>query len=80
MKELIINDKKIEFFIDYLRVPRKANHNYSNNEFDYNCDLSIVSKQELSEYEREIVARFIRNAINNYDVKEDMKKIIGGNK
>lgn len=80
MKELIINDKKIKFFIDYLRVPRKANHNYSNNEFDYNCDLSIVSKQELSEYEREIVARFIRNAINNYDVKEDVKKIIGGNK
>lgn len=71
MKKLVINDKEIEFFIDYMRVPKKANHNYSNNDFDYNCELSIVSKQELSEYEREIVARFIRNAINNYDIKDE---------
>lgn len=74
MKKLKINDKGIEFFIDYIRVPRKANHNYSNTEFDYNCDLSIVSNQELSEYEREIVARFIRSAINNFDVKDKFER------
>lgn len=74
MKKLKINDKEIEFFIDYVRVPRKANHNYSSTEFDYNCDLSIVSKQELSEYEREIIARFIRSAINNYDIKDEFER------
>lgn len=74
MKKLKINDKEIKFFIDYIRVPRKANHNYSNTEFDYNCDLSIVSNQELSEYEREIVARFIRSTINNFDVKDEFER------
>ena len=69
MKKIVINDKEINFFIDYVRVPKKANHNYSNDDFDYNCDLSIVSKQELTEYEREIIARFIRITINNYDIE-----------
>lgn len=70
MKKLKINDKEIEFFIDYIRVPRKANHNYSNTEFDYNCDLSIVTKKKLSDYEREIVARCIRNIINGFDLEK----------
>lgn len=67
MKKIKINDNEIEFFIDYVRVPRKANHNYSNNVFDYNCDLSIVSKKELNAYEREKVQRCIKNIINNFD-------------
>lgn len=67
MKKIKINDNEIEFLIDYVRVPRKANHNYSNTEFDYNCDLSIVTKRELSDYEREVVERCIKNTINHFD-------------
>lgn len=67
MKTIKINDNDVTFFIDYVRVPRKANHNYSNTEFDYNCDLSIVTKKELSDYEREVVERCIRNIINEFD-------------
>ena len=67
MKTIKINDNEVTFFIDYVIVPRKANHNYSNTEFDYNCDLSIVTKKELSDYEREVVARCIRNIINEFD-------------
>ncbi len=67
MKKIKINDNEIEFLIDYVRVPRKANHNYSNTEFDYNCDLSIVTKRELSDYEREVVERCIKKTINHFD-------------
>lgn len=67
MKTITVNDNKIEFFIDYVRVPKQVNHNYSNTEFDYNCDLSIVTKKELTDYEREIIERCIRNVVNRFD-------------
>ena len=70
MKTIKINDNEVTFFIDYVRVSRKAKHNYSNAEFDYNCDLSIVTKKELSDYEREVVARCIRNIINGFDLEK----------
>lgn len=66
MKTITINDNKVELFIDYVRVPKKANHNYSNTEFDYNCELSIVTKKELTDYEREFIAICIKNIINNF--------------
>lgn len=67
MKTIKVNDNEVNFLIDYVRVPRKANHNYSNIEFDYNCDLSIVTKRELTDYEREIVERCIKNIVNRID-------------
>ena len=67
MKTITINDKKIEFFIDYVGIPKKSNHNYSNTEFDYNCDLSIVTRKELTDYEREIIERCIKNIVNTFD-------------
>lgn len=67
MKTIKVNDNEVDFFIDYVRVPRKTNHNYGNTVFDYNCDLSIVTKRELSDYEREIVERCIKDIINNFD-------------
>lgn len=67
MKTITINDKKIEFFIDYVRIPKKSNHNYSNTEFDYNCDLSIVTRKELTDYEREVIERCIKNIVNKFD-------------
>lgn len=73
MKKLIVNDKEIEFFIDYLRVGNKANHDYSNEFFDYNSNLNIVSKTKLSEYEKEIVARYIKNIINGSEVENNAK-------
>lgn len=74
MKTIKVNDNEVKFFIDYVRVPRKANHTYSSTLFDYNCSLSIVSKKELSDYERECVERYIKRLINNID------KLRGGNK
>ena len=73
MKKLIVNDKEIEFFIDYLSVGKKANHDYSNESFDYNCNLNIVSRTKLSEYEKEIVARYIKNIINGSEVENNAK-------
>ena len=67
MKTILINGNEVKFFIDYVRVPKKANHNYSNVDFDYNCDLSITTNRELTDYEREIIARYIQNIVNNFD-------------
>ena len=47
MKKLMINDKEIEFFIDYLRIGNKANHDYSNVVYDYNCTLTIVTNNSF---------------------------------
>ena len=55
MKKLIVN----------------ANHDYSNESFDYNCNLNIVSRTKLSEYEKEIVARYIKNIINGSGVADE---------
>ena len=64
MKKLMINDKEIEFFIDYLRIGNKANHDYSNVVYDYNCTLTIVSKTKLADYEKEIISRYIKAVVN----------------
>ena len=40
MKKYIVNGNEINFFIDYVRIPRKYNKDYSHDTFDYNCDLS----------------------------------------
>ena len=79
MKKLIINDKEIDFFIDYLRINNKANHDYSNVDYDYNCTLTIVSKTKLTDYEKaltivsktkltdyekEIISRYIKAVVN----------------
>lgn len=69
MKKLTVNGKEIEFFIDYLRVGNKANHDYSNCAYDYNCALNIVSKTRLSDYEKEVISRYIKNVINEEDNK-----------
>ena len=67
MKTKLINGNEVKFFIDYVKVPKKANHNYSNVDFDYNCDLSITTNKELTDYEREIIARHILNIVNCFD-------------
>ena len=67
MKTILINGNEVKFFIDYVKVPKKANHNYSNVDFDYNCDLSITTSKELTDYEREIIARHIQNIVNRFD-------------
>lgn len=64
MKKLIINYKDIEFFIDYLRIDNKENHNCSNVDYDYNCTLKIVSKTKLTDYEKEIISRYIKEVVN----------------
>lgn len=80
MKVLKINDKEIQFFIEYMRVPRKANQNYGNSWLSYNCDLTIVSDEELNDYEREIIARFISHVVNDNDMGNEIETLKKENK
>lgn len=65
MKKYIVNDKEINFFIDYVRVPKKFFR--SNGYCGYNCDLEIFADKELNDYEREKLADLIQRLVNNYD-------------
>lgn len=65
MNKITINNKEINFFIDYIRIPNKYNHDYSLTSYDYNCDLNIVVDKSLPEYEKEVLCRFIREKINS---------------
>lgn len=65
MKKYIVNDNEINFWINYVRVPKKFLR--SNGYCGYNCDLEIVTDKELNSYEREKLADLIQRLVNNYD-------------
>ena len=60
---VVINDRPLNIKCDYMNIPNKSNE--QSDYYEYNCSIKINADYQLNIYEREKIAQFIRERIND---------------